>query len=429
MHSCVREIVRALLAQEAELMSLLRVMVRKIYREVPWKWVPRVVSLNLLKVLNLSTESSLGQERPIINLPPSSVVRASWSEGSLTNHAEGAPPRVLAFREITDCVLSANSRGGFLVKGHNLFTPDTGFDLSPKLFYPNTDVAGIYDQKKNDVLVRLKIASHQIEEGIFVGSMAPHNWFHWLIDTLPTVYFSRYLPADYDSFPLLLPDRGLVKQHWIESLEIVRGSREIVPVSAELHHRVSNLVRLESITKPAPRAYRVKVPARISVYADYLVEYRDFVLSHYQLTKVTTQLGKRTLIGRKPSSVRNYNQDEITEVLRRLGFDLVFIEDLDLRDSIKVFRESEIIVGPHGAGWANMLFCSPLTKVVMWTWPDEIEENWYENIAFVSGVQFRQVHTARNESHSNTITDPRIANYKLNPELILSTIKQLVATS
>jgi len=407
-------------------MSLFRIIVRKIYREVPWNWVPRVLSLNHLRVLQLSTESSLSDSNPISNLPPSSVVRASWSDGSLTNHEEGNPARVLAFREVTDCILSANSRGGYLVKGQTLATPDTGFDFRPKLYYANTDVAGIYDQKQSDALVKLRIASHQIEQGVFVGSMAPHNWFHWLIDTLPTVYFSRYLPKDYDHYPLLLPERGLAKQHWIESLEIVRGSRTVVPVSSEFHYRVSNLVRLESITRPAPRAYRVKVPARISLYAEYLAEYRDFILGHYKLTKVAPQPGKRTFIGRKPSAVRNYNQDEITEVLGRLGFDLLFIEDLTLRDSIKVFRESEIVVGPHGAGWANMLFCSPLTKVVMWTWPDEVEENWYENIAYISGVQFRQVHTPRNESDSHSSFDPRTASYKLDPELLLSAINQLV---
>lgn len=400
----------------------MRVAFRKLFRAIPRNWLLRFVSLGTLRVYRVLPESFLGEATLISQVSPSSVVRASWSNDSLSNHALGAPRKTLSFRKLSRISVSANSRGGFLSNDRYIFTPDTGFCSVPKLYYPNTSVAGLLEQKDREVLARFIPANSVIENGIFVGSMAAHNWFHWIIDTLPTVYFSRYLPQKYSAYPLFVSARGVSKPNWLEPLQAVTGGREIFPLDPNLHYRVTNLVRLDSVTRPAPRALGRKIPARISVYADYLLEYRDFLLSHFNLHKVTPDPEKKLFLARKPSSLRRYNQAEIADTLASLGFELLFIEDLGFRDSIRAFRESSIIVGPHSAGWANMLFCSPVTKTVMWTWSGEVEDNWYENVAFTAGVQFRQIHTFPSNSKSGLTEDPRTADYFLDPGKLVSAI-------
>lgn len=395
--------------------SFMLKIVRKVFRVAPWNWLSRTLTFGLLGVFRVSTESAIGSKVYPLSLPPSSIVRARWSGGRLTNLSEKSQREILSYREIDGVYLSANSRGGFLRRGHDLFTPEVGFPIIPKLFYPNTRVAGIYDQKDGRVLARPTIARGHISEGIFVGSMAPHNWFHWIIDVLPSVYFARHLPPQYSQYPLLLPQKGVERSHWREALDIVKAERDSILLDPSKYYRVSKLIRLDSVTRPAPRPLGIQLPARISVLSHYLLEYRDYMLARLHLDKVGPISGRKTFIARRPGSVRNYNQAEISELLDRAGFTLVYLEDLSFRKSVQIFRESEVLVGPHGAGWANMLFSSDRARVVMWTWPNEIEENWYENLAAVAGVGFHQIHTHPLPGSASRSGDPRIADYYLDP--------------
>ena len=51
------------------------------------------------------------------------------------------------------------------------------------------------------------------------------------------------------------------------------------------------------------------------------------------------------------------NEDECASVLTRHGFRFVHPETLSFDEETKLFASAEIVVGLHGAGLANLLFC------------------------------------------------------------------------
>jgi capsular polysaccharide biosynthesis protein len=46
------------------------------------------------------------------------------------------------------------------------------------------------------------------------------------------------------------------------------------------------------------------------------------------------------------------------------------------------------VIGPHGAGWANALFCREGTEGLLWTWPEAKDDNWFTNIASLNFAKF-----------------------------------------
>src|SRR6185437_6497329 len=50
------------------------------------------------------------------------------------------------------------------------------------------------------------------------------------------------------------------------------------------------------------------------------------------------------------------NESQLTDLLKEFGFETLVMSKLSLADQINVFRTAEFIVGPHGAGFANLAF-------------------------------------------------------------------------
>jgi hypothetical protein len=231
------------------------------------------------------------------------------------------------------------------------------------------------------------------ENGIFGGSKAPNNWYHWLVDTVSTLSFARLLPSRFDSFPFLVPQAVLDRTGWLEALALVSEGRPVVGVDSSSWHAVGELVNLDRVTRSAFPSLTGDNRARISFLLEPMAVFRDFVLEKLGLREVHPIPGHRIFLCRNQSTVRRYNQEEILADAKNRGFEPVYLEGVSLADSIRIFREAEQMTGPAGAGWASLIFAHPGSKAFLWLWPGSNEFNYYENLALFSGVRYSQVYT------------------------------------
>ncbi len=69
---------------------------------------------------------------------------------------------------------------------------------------------------------------------------------------------------------------------------------------------------------------------------------------------------RRIYVARKDSANRILvNEDEVIERVRRAGFEIVNLSGLGLTEQAQIFANASHVIAPHGAGLANLLFCSP----------------------------------------------------------------------
>ncbi|HET9019780.1 MAG TPA: glycosyltransferase family 61 protein [Acetobacteraceae bacterium] len=74
---------------------------------------------------------------------------------------------------------------------------------------------------------------------------------------------------------------------------------------------------------------------------------------------------RRLLVSRIDATVRRIvNQDEIAALLAPLGFETIVPGRLPFAEQVAAFRDATHIVGPHGAGLGNILFCAPGAHVL-----------------------------------------------------------------
>lgn len=59
---------------------------------------------------------------------------------------------------------------------------------------------------------------------------------------------------------------------------------------------------------------------------------------------------------RRAKSRRLLNEEELTGILKKHRFEICELEDMTVSDQIRLFSSASVIVGPHGAGFTNLVY-------------------------------------------------------------------------
>lgn len=91
----------------------------------------------------------------------------------------------------------------------------------------------------------------------------------------------------------------------------------------------------------------------------YIRSLYEHIWSKYKQIK-----GKYSYISRSKAHVRRItNESEVLDGIKKLGVSVYWMEDLSFIDQIKLFAESELITGPHGAAYSFAIFSEPRTTL------------------------------------------------------------------
>jgi hypothetical protein len=89
-----------------------------------------------------------------------------------------------------------------------------------------------------------------------------------------------------------------------------------------------------------------------------------------------------------PSARVIANEEELLPGLLEMGFQICRLEKMSFEEQVRLFRNAEVVVGPHGAGFTNLIFSKPSTRVFeilakgyerrcYWTLCHELGHNFY----------------------------------------------------
>jgi len=167
------------------------------------------------------------------------------------------------------------------------------------------------------------------------------NYYHWLVEALPRLdlYERSGLPIDRFYTPIHTRFQR-------ETLALLGISRDrIVPATRQAHLAPARLVAS-------------------SFHGGMSQRKADF-LFHRFTAHLSPWAGPtpRIFISRRgPRSI--VNEREVLRALQPLGFRSCRLEIMSLAEQVAVFQRAECVVGPHGAGLTNLLFCRSGTKVI-----------------------------------------------------------------
>jgi hypothetical protein len=249
--------------------------------------------------------------------------------------------------------------GGAVVTADNVLLAD----LSPE----------VWGSAKHPVFSRWHLPKSELLNGRIAIAVTPEadgNYYHWLLDLLPRVLLLKHATQNFSNYDTLLLNgsRANYERETLTTLE----------VPPEKIRFVDSRDRFQIASAVFPSL-------DINVVAPWKVRGLRQLASPVQ----SNQHRRRLYLSRARAAVRRIaNEKEISEVLRQHDFEILEAETLSFREQAELFANASVIVAPHGAALANIVFCQPGTRVV------EIStragyRDWYWQLATVAGLSYK----------------------------------------
>jgi glycosyltransferase involved in cell wall biosynthesis len=205
-----------------------------------------------------------------------------------------------------------------------------------------------------------------------------HNYYHWMVEgLLPLDILSRALGLD-SKLKIALPKSRHIAEllDHLDSLKAVGLDRHDIVEIAE------NLIKVEE-------AIWVERDLIQSMPAPYVKDFQQRVAARH--AGLRGPRNRRLFIARKGPTRTIHNMKQVQAFLATYEFETVYLEGKSVVDQILLFQSARFIVGAHGAGLSNLLFCEPGTKVIEFMPSVELRPFFWlisDKLDLVYGMQF-----------------------------------------
>lgn len=192
---------------------------------------------------------------------------------------------------------------------------------------------------------KLRAPVFRAGETVVVATTLGEGYYHWLIDELP-----RLLTLGAVSGLPIIAHNKLPFHR--EALQLQGIEAQIVAPARYSHFACEQLI--------VP-----SLPGRAGYPTSRSLGLVGALVEPLVSPAAGRVFGERLYISRDKAARRRVaNETELWAALEARGFVRVFLEDLTWREQIHAFRHAKVIVAPHGAGLANVMFCAEGTCVV-----------------------------------------------------------------
>jgi len=229
-----------------------------------------------------------------------------------------------------------------------------------------------------------------LDKGIFLGGNGSYNYFHWMIEILPKVQWLQDLDEEYQAFPLLVSEDVNHISSFREALDLLVKDHPLVMLKKNKTYCVDRLVYINA---PNNLPFNLRRKEKTKVSDAYIRPVSIKYLRERLIGNPNNDVRcyKNRVFFARRANQRNYNQDEVFAVFEKKWFRKVFMEDLSLREQIDLMSNAEMIAGPTGAAWTNLIFCSEGTKCLCWMAEEFKEFSGYSNLAHIVGADLRYI--------------------------------------
>ena len=212
---------------------------------------------------------------------------------------------------------------------------------------------------------------------LLTGGGGNYNYYHWLFDCLPRLHLIELqtpLNALSEDIKFFIPEDTLPFQR--ETLDLMGIPAESCISSKDITY----LKAKELITVSHPN---------LAPVSDWIVTFLRNRLLPFSSQR---EFNPFVYISRNDSSNnrRLLNENDFFYSLSSLGFSFYELSKLKVVDQIALFAHARIIISVHGAGLANLAFCSE-GAIVYELFSEKYQPDMYQKIACISNLTYYKV--------------------------------------
>jgi len=258
-------------------------------------------------------------------------------------------PRTIRSFQFFDVVLDGKFRGLFNSEG---FIHGTGY------LVPDETMAAVGVQTSRLVTARS-------DATVIIGCNVAHaNYFHWITQVLPAIDHAVNRIGQARNIAIALP---LLNGWQEESLQLL-GLANVRRVMIDDPAKQYALARAEY-------SELLNGGGAFSNSATTLATYRRL----REAVERPWSRDRKIYVARTDATSRQMrNEAVVIEEVRKRGYEVIPPGTLGFQEQVQLFRSARIVVGPHGAGMTNIVFCEPGTIIY------ELAPSHYTNSCFVN---------------------------------------------
>lgn len=168
---------------------------------------------------------------------------------------------------------------------------------------------------------------------------AHQRYYHWMFDILPRLQVLRTSGVSYDHVIV-----NNVTPFQIESLDRL-GIRHLAIEPSIDGQLVPDVLILPSLAAPMHAM---------------TTEVCTFLRNSFIPSGPSTTADRLIYVSRGDALTRRVvNEPELIATVERLGFSVVSLSGLSIVDQAVLFAQARMVIGPHGAGFTNLVFAQP----------------------------------------------------------------------
>ncbi|MBN8577350.1 MAG: glycosyltransferase family 61 protein [Cytophagales bacterium] len=230
----------------------------------------------------------------------------------------------------------------------------------------------------------------------------PHLWvfddwsdtyFHWTFDVLVKL---QLLHAQTGCKQVALPGYLNNNSFVVQSLQLLGFQITVLEPRTYLFKQLIAHVNIPYFSPPVLIDLRQRILLTIKPPAQAT---RIFISRQYA--------GRRQLL----------NEITLFKQLQAKGFELVYLEKMKWQDQVALFQTAEMVVGMHGAGLSNLMYCTRL-KLVIELLPASTTNQLYQLLAANLSLPYRAVAI-------DSQTDPHATNIAISDVAIVQVMNHI----
>jgi capsular polysaccharide biosynthesis protein len=322
-------------------------------------------------------------------------LRKAVSGGLETKHS----PFVL--KDVTNINVTS---GGTVYDSDNLYVTDAAAD--PRHEFVSGQWNHIFGAPRigsTAIIKKFDLESSDFSEGILLAGRNDDNYYHWLIETLPT---ALTLDASCEEgLPFIISSR--VPQSGKQALRMV-SKRKVIEIDASKQSAFKRLI----ISTSAASILDTTIAGwseTIRLDGSALMKFRELLLSPAEHPKFEDKIFLKRTSNRRGLM----NQSEIIQVAEQMGYSIYDPSELDFADQLNMFRFAKSIVGATGAVMANFIFPSNNAKILGLTSSDNSTSALPAIMASIAGCSYFSLE-GNDETRASTHTGNLHNNFVIN---------------
>ena len=254
------------------------------------------------------------------------------------------------------------------------------------------------------VINRFPVRIHGNLVSLLTGGGGNYNYYHWLFDVLPRFFLVREACGVRPEDVFLVPDKRLEFQQ--SSLKLLGVNLANSLSSFDSRHVRADLL----IATTHPKAVRTGCSRQISPWiCDELRAAFVKPSCDNSIGLAKEKVPQKIYISRGDNTNHRNLIDEqafLSELLPR-GFLSYTLSSLTFEQQVELFASAEVVVGVHGAGFANIVFAPQNIKVIEIA-SKVYSPTMYRDIAFCRHQQYEMVFAAADDTTFGDVSKQNI---------------------